>query len=86
MHCLHYLDIKQCLYWNIKINTTSLDIQLRFSLSAEIQIIGMSATLGNLSDLQEFLDADIYCNDFRPVSALDLSSSVVLHPRKKFRD
>ncbi|KFB49795.1 hypothetical protein ZHAS_00017812 [Anopheles sinensis] len=37
------------------------------SLRAGIQIVGMSATIGNLGEVARFMLADVYCRDFRPV-------------------
>lgn len=37
------------------------------AIKAGIQVVGMSATIGNLDEVARFMDADIYCRDFRPV-------------------
>ncbi|XP_058067138.1 helicase POLQ-like [Anopheles bellator] len=37
------------------------------ALRAGIQIVGMSATIGNLGEVARFMLADVYCRDFRPV-------------------
>lgn len=34
---------------------------------SSIQLIGMSATIENLSEVAKFVDADLYCRDFRPI-------------------
>ncbi|XP_063926128.1 helicase POLQ-like isoform X2 [Zophobas morio] len=36
-------------------------------IKADVQIVGMSATIGNVEDLCTFLDAEIYTQNFRPV-------------------
>lgn len=41
--------------------------KVNFQQQSRIQMIGMSATIANLSDIARFLKADVYTRDFRPV-------------------
>ena len=41
-------------------------------LAGGTQVVGMSATLSNISDLASFLKADTFSSQFRPVSYIVL--------------
>ncbi|XP_050312719.1 helicase POLQ-like isoform X2 [Anthonomus grandis grandis] len=41
------------------------------SLYGRIQLVGMSATIGNIKDLARFLNADVYTKNFRPVELVE---------------
>lgn len=62
---LHMVGDKQRGY-NLELLITKI-IFLTATEQAKIQLIGMSATIENLNEVAKFINADLYCRDFRPV-------------------
>lgn len=61
-----FINGKKAFVWFGLVNFKC-SLSLSLSHTAGIQIVGMSATIGNLGEIARFLDADIYTRNFRPV-------------------
>lgn len=53
--------------YNIIFIFVTLHIYIFLSNIDDIQIIGMSATIGNMQEIGEFLNAHVYTRNFRPI-------------------
>uniref|UniRef100_A0A8D2IKD5 DNA polymerase theta n=1 Tax=Varanus komodoensis TaxID=61221 RepID=A0A8D2IKD5_VARKO len=67
-YLLELLLTKVCF---LTVKTKKRETNMVCSLSNGIQIIGMSATLPNLDLLASWLNAELYCTDFRPVPLVE---------------
>lgn len=51
---------------------------VKLVFTANTHIVGMSATLNNVGDLQKFLQAEYYTKNFRPVCTQNIVKQSIL--------